>query len=107
LIQKNGWKESTKGWLGPAVYFTQNRQVAENAAKRHGQKGAVIKCEVDLGNCKCSYGLDKIDFGGKWRQHYDSVYRRHPPWPGVALSKFREFAVKKEKIVKILEVKEV
>ena len=106
MIKKNGWKESTGGQLGAGVYFTSNEEVAKKIAQEgHGTNAAVIKCRVDLGELKRNYGPDSTDTDGKWRQHYDSVYRRHEPWRFP--SKFREFAVKKHKIVEILEVKEV
>ena len=105
LIKKNGWKESTRGALGPGVYFTSNEEAVKKIAQRHGTKAAVIKCRVDLGKLKCNYGPDQTDIDGKWRRDFDSIYRRCDPW--VTMSKFREFAVKKEKIVEILEVKEV
>jgi len=94
--------------LGEAVYFVVRREHAEAIAKRHPNGGIVVKCEVDLGRCKCLYGPnggveDSRDLQGDWRRHFDSVYRRHTSWEGVLECTFREYAVKKEN-VKILKI---
>jgi len=93
--------------LGEAVYFVVRREHAEAIAKRHKDGGIVVKCEVDLGRCKCLYGPnaneDEQDVKGKWRRHFDSAYRRHTSWKGVLECTFREYAVKKEN-VKVLQI---
>merc|ERR1712232_396826 len=122
LIEKNGFKPSSEGSIGPGYYFTDDKEWAmriaiysalkakkvalkEKAASEElaGCKPALITATVDLGNRVKDFGAKrgpsclgwlKNQKSEKWRgdASYNSGKRLHPPYYGEKDLR-REFAV--------------
>ena len=89
-IMTNGLKPSRGGRLGAGIYLTDNKQLAERAAKRNGHQ-FVVSCYVELGTmAKVPKG--QLDSHGSWRNHgCDSCTGTHPAWLGIP--PFTEYVV--------------
>lgn len=62
---------SSKGMLGPGVYFAENKQAAD--LKAH-HKGAIVVCAVNLGKLYEVYGPERqLSLSQLKTQNYDSV----------------------------------
>ena len=98
-ISSKGLQPSTKGRLGPGIYFTDSFNVAKEISlhREAGEGGAVFECNVNLGKIKSLSKRDKT-YLCTWRyEKYDSAKAIHPPWPRINSKEFTEYCLKDPK----------
>ncbi|XP_073705482.1 grass carp reovirus (GCRV)-induced gene 2q [Garra rufa] len=102
-IQREGFRCSSKGMLGPGVYLSRDIEKASRYPKDdRGQQRAIIKVEVRVGKVK------RIDYQGHplqktWYQHgYDTAWV--PPNCGMVRSGLEEDCVYDPSRIKVLEI---
>lgn len=100
-VLTNGLKPSSGGRLGPGIYLTDNKQLAERAAKRNGHQ-FVVSCYVELGTMAKVPG-GQWDRFGSWRKAgCHSCTGTHPTWLG--MPPFTEYVVADPSRVQIFQV---
>ena len=105
-ISSEGLQPSTKGRLGPGIYFAESFNDAKEISLHRGagEGGAVFECNVNLGRIKYLRKRRKRDLY-TWRyEEYDSAEATHPPWPGVKTEEFTEYCLKDPKKCSVRKV---
>uniref|UniRef100_A0A7S2CW81 PARP catalytic domain-containing protein n=1 Tax=Florenciella parvula TaxID=236787 RepID=A0A7S2CW81_9STRA len=99
-IQKNGWRPSTGGALGPGVYVTRSKAKAMNYTKGSGRdNGAILELRVKTGTTKRITGQGD-SLRTTWAQAgYDSAYA-----PAGAVGQREEDCIKNPANIQIVKV---
>lgn len=93
-ILSEGLRESTRPGsirLGPGLYATPDRRVAERAAARHKEGGFTATLAVRPGR---TLNVGRVDHLDAIPQGYDSVEAIHPEWHGVWDREFPEINIR-------------
>ena len=94
-IQQGTFTPSTRGLLGPGIYFADRPKAEVYASKRRAGGFCLIECRVFLKRCKHFSGND---ISGSWRHGYNSAFTSQ-----TSMRNGREWCVKDASQVEILD----